>query len=92
MSTKLDVKKIYLAPAVASIFMGIVAWGSYQIFDHLIHMNSVSVVLAILLAVIFYAAAILAVGGYTKEEILAKGNPDPEACGEVTSGARVEKG
>lgn len=71
MSTKLDVKKIYLAPAVASIFMGIVAWGSYQIFDHLIHMNSVSVVLAILLAVIFYAAAILAVGGYTKEEILA---------------------
>ena len=71
MSTKLDVKKIYLAPAVASIFMGIVAWGSYQIFYHLIHMNSVSVVLAILLAVIFYAAAILAVGGYTKEEILA---------------------
>lgn len=76
MSTKLDVKKIYLAPAVASIFMGIVAWGSYQIFYHLIHMNSVSVVLAILLAVIFYAAAILAVGGYTKEEILTmpKGN------------------
>ena len=71
MSTKLNVKKIYLAPAVASIFMGIVAWGSYQIFYHLIHMNSVSVVLAILLAVIFYAAAILAVGGYTKEEILA---------------------
>lgn len=71
MSTKLDVKKIYLAPAVASIFMGIIAWGSYQIFYHLIHMNSVSVVLAILLAVIFYAAAILAVGGYTKEEILA---------------------
>lgn len=71
MSTKLDVKKIYLAPAVASIFMGIVAWGSYQIFYHLIHMNLVSVVLAILLAVIFYAAAILAVGGYTKEEILA---------------------
>lgn len=76
MSTKLDVKKIYLAPAVASIFMGIVAWGSYQIFYHLIHMNSVSVALAILLAFIFYAAAILAVGGYTKEEILAmpKGN------------------
>lgn len=71
MSTKLDVKKIYLAPAVASIFMGIVAWGSYQIFYHLIHMNSVSVALAILLAFIFYAAAILAVGGYTKEEILA---------------------
>lgn len=76
MSTKLDVKKIYLAPAVASIFMGIVVWGSYQIFYHLIHMNSVSVALAILLAFIFYAAAILAVGGYTKEEILAmpKGN------------------
>lgn len=76
MSTKLDVKKTYLAPAVASIFMGIVAWGSYQIFYHLIHMNSVSVALAILLAFIFYAAAILAVGGYTKEEILAmpKGN------------------
>ena len=39
-------------------------------------MNSVSVALAILLAFIFYAAAILAVGGYTKEEILAmpKGN------------------
>ncbi len=76
MSTKLDVKKIYLAPAIASVFMGIVAWGSYQIFYHLSHMNSVSVVLAILLAVVFYAAAILAVGGYTKEEILAmpKGN------------------
>lgn len=71
LSTKLDIKKIYLAPAVASVFMGIVAWGSFQILYHLTHINSISVMLAILLAVVFYAVAILAVGAYTKEEILA---------------------
>jgi stage V sporulation protein B len=71
LSTRLDVKKIYLAPAVASIFMGIVAWGVFKLLYMLTRINSISVVIAILVAVVFYAIAIIVAGGYSEKELMA---------------------
>jgi stage V sporulation protein B len=65
------VKKIYLAPAVASIFMGIVAWGVFKLLYMLTRINSISVVIAILVAVVFYAIAIIVAGGYSEKELMA---------------------
>ncbi len=79
LDTKINTKRVYAAPVMASILMGIVAWGCYQIFYRLISLfmsryaliNAISVVIAIVIAVIFYAAALLSFGKYSKEEILA---------------------
>ena len=79
LDTKINTKRVYAAPVMASVLMGIVAWGSYQIFYRLISLflsryaiiNAISVVIAIVLAVIFYAAALLSFGKYTREEIRA---------------------
>ncbi len=79
LDTKINTKRVYAAPIMASVLMGIVAWGSYQIFYRLISLfisryviiNAISVVIAIVFAVIFYAAALLSFGKYTREEILA---------------------
>lgn len=76
MDVCIDVKKVYMAPVVASIFMGIVAWGSFKLLYLVTGVNSLSVLVAIAIAVVFYFVAIIVTGGYTREELLAlpKGN------------------
>lgn len=71
LDTRLDIKRIYLAPIISSIFMGIAAWGSFKILYRIIAINSISLFAAIIFAIVVYAVILLRVGGYTKEEILA---------------------
>lgn len=74
LNTRMDIKHIFVAPAIASIMMGIVAYGIYQlIYRVIIHVNVVALFISILVAMLFYLAAIIKVGGYGREEL--KGLP-----------------
>ena len=72
----MDVKKIFVAPAIASLFMGIAAWGSYQLVYKVLHINSVSLIIAVIIAIVFYFMCILGLGVYKEEDLLRlpKGN------------------
>ena len=72
----MDVKKIFVAPAIASLFMGIAAWGSYQLIYRIVHINSVSLIIAVIIAIVFYFMCILGLGVYKEEDLLRlpKGN------------------
>ncbi|MBP3325248.1 MAG: polysaccharide biosynthesis protein [Coprococcus sp.] len=66
-----DFKRIYLAPTIASLFMGVVAYGSYKLIYMILPSNTVSLFAAIILAIIFYAVAIIKAGGYSEAELEA---------------------
>ncbi|MGN0394188.1 MAG: polysaccharide biosynthesis C-terminal domain-containing protein, partial [Coprococcus sp.] len=68
---RIDYKRIYLAPTIASLFMGVIAFGSYKLIYTIVHINIVSLFAAIILAIIFYVIAIIKVGGYSEEELEA---------------------
>ena len=72
----MDVKKIFVAPAIASLFMGIAAWGSYQLIYRIVHINLVSLIIAVIIAIVFYFMCILGLGVYKEEDLLRlpKGN------------------
>ena len=63
---KMDNRRIYVAPTIASIFMGVVTIIVYEGCRKLLG----NWVIAMFVAIIFYAVAILKAGGYTEEELL----------------------
>jgi stage V sporulation protein B len=75
--TRMDIKHIFVAPAISSIFMGAVAFVVYQaIYRFIIHSNVVALFASIFVAALFYLVAIIKVGGYGREELgaLPKGH------------------
>lgn len=70
LDAKMDIKKIYLVPILASLVMGVVAWGSYHLLYLVLPSNVICVIVAIVLAIIFYGIAIIKTGGYGQEELL----------------------
>lgn len=69
LSAKIDGKRVYFAPVVASLLMGAVAWGSYRAIYMIVHSNVISLVLSIVLSMLFYGIAMIKIGGYSKEEL-----------------------
>ena len=67
---RMDNRRIYVAPTIASIFMGVVTIIVYEGCRKLIGNWVISMFVAVFVAIIFYAVAILKVGGYTEEELL----------------------
>ena len=67
---KMDNRRIYVAPTIASIFMGVVTILVYEGCRALLGNWVVAMFIAVVVAIIFYAVAILKVGGYTEEELL----------------------
>lgn len=65
-----DVWRTYRAPAISSIFMGAAAICVYEGVSALTGSLCLSVLAAVLTAMAFYAALVLRIGGYTKEELL----------------------
>ena len=62
-------KKTFLVPAFASAIMGGIAYGGYKLFFMVTSNNLVSIIGAILLAVVAYAVTLLLLKGLSEEEI-----------------------
>lgn len=67
---KMDNRRIYVAPTIASIFMGVVTIIVYEGCRKLLGNWVIAMFVAVFVAIIFYAVAILKAGGYTEEELL----------------------
>ena len=66
----MDGKKIFLMPTISAIIMGVIAFFVYMGVSLVTHSNTVSLIVAILIAVIVYALLIIKIGGYSEEELL----------------------
>ena len=64
-----EVKKTFLAPLFSSAVMGAATWLVYRLFHLLTHSNLLSTLIAILAAVIVYAAVLLLCGGVSEEDL-----------------------
>ena len=67
---KQEVVKTFVIPAVCSLIMGAVTFGVYEGLFALTKIVAVSLVVAMLVAVIVYAVALLLLKGLTEEDIL----------------------
>ena len=67
---KMDSKKIFLMPTISAIIMGVIAFFVYMGVSLVTHSNTVSLIVAILIAIIVYALLIIRIGGYSEEELL----------------------
>ena len=77
---RIHVKKTFIKPFVASVIMGVVAFGAYYGLHYLVKSNLVSLIVAVLLAVIVYFVFVIKLKGITEEEIL-----------ELPKGAMIKK-
>lgn len=66
---KQEFQKTFVIPAIASLGMGVIAYGAYALCYLLTKQNLVSIIVSIILAVIVYAVALLLLKGLTEEEI-----------------------
>ena len=67
---KMDASLVFVKPTVASVLMGLCAFGSYKIFYMLIESNTLAMLGAILVGVVVYAVLILALKAITRDEIV----------------------
>ena len=66
---KPDVTKTFIKPAIASVIMGVVVYAAYFVCHKVSHSNAVSTVMAVLVGMIVYAAALLLIKGLTEKEL-----------------------
>ena len=67
---RINVKKTFIKPFVASVFMGIVAFGAYYGLHYMVKSNFVSLMVAVFLAVMVYFVLVIKLKGITEEELL----------------------
>ena len=67
---RINVKKIFIKPFMASVFMGVVAFGAYYGLYYLVKSNFVSLMVAVILAVMVYFVVVIKLKVITEEEIL----------------------
>lgn len=68
---RMDNRRIYVAPSIASVFMGAFTILIYEGGRALTGNWVVAMFISVFAAIIFYAVVILKVGGYTEEELLS---------------------
>ena len=66
---KQEFKRTFGSPLLASAIMGLAAWGTYQALYAVTLSMRISVIPAIIVAVVFYFAALLIFNGLTEEEL-----------------------
>lgn len=69
MDYRQEVFRCFVTPAVASLFMGIVAWGVYHGIYALIPSNAVSLALAVAVGALAYFVLEIVFGGVSEEEL-----------------------
>ena len=66
---KLNLGSVFIRPLIASLIMGAGAFGVYKLVFMLTSSNAISTLLAIIIAVVIYFAAVFMTGALTKEEV-----------------------
>lgn len=64
-----EIFKTFAIPAIAALLMGVVTYGGYALFHYVTKSNLVSIVIAIVLAVITYAVTLLLLKGLGEDEL-----------------------
>lgn len=64
-----DLLQIYVKPGAAAAVMGVGAFGVYKLMFKLCGKNSISVLIAIMIAVVIYGVVLLLIKGVTEEEL-----------------------
>lgn len=68
---KQDVKKLFILPFVASLFMGAVAFGVYEGLYALVKSNVISLICAVAIGAAVYGLLVIKLGVLSREEILS---------------------
>lgn len=66
---RLECKKTFLIPALASLFMGVMCWGGYYVLYYFTKSNLLGFLVAFILGVITYFVAIFLFDGVVEEEL-----------------------
>ena len=66
---KQEVVKTFVIPALSSLVMGLIAYGGYTLFYYLTKNNLISILIAIIVAVISYAVTLLLLKGLGEDEL-----------------------
>ena len=66
---KQEIVKTFVIPAVASLAMGVIAYGAYALCHMITKSNMISIIFSIIFAVITYAVTLLLLKGLSEEEI-----------------------
>ena len=64
-----EVVKTFLIPAIASLLMGVAAYGGYALFYFITKSNLISIIISIAIAVIIYAVILLLLKGLGEDEL-----------------------
>lgn len=67
---KQEVKKTFILPLIASLIMGVAAYGVYTLVHSVINSNTISVVAAICVAIIVYGVTVVLMKTMSEEEML----------------------
>lgn len=67
---KQEIRKTFIIPGISATIMGVVVWGSYKLVFMLSHINAVATLVSIFLGILVYFVLLLALKGFTKEELL----------------------
>lgn len=69
LKVKLDIKKYLIKPAMSAIIMGAIVYGAYSLLNMVLG-NTISTLLSIIIGVVTYGIAILALKVLTEEDIM----------------------
>ena len=64
-----ELKKTFAIPLIASVIMGLVTFLVYRLFSF-VHLGHFATLIALVIAVCVYAAALLLLGGLSRDELL----------------------
>ena len=67
---KFDFNKIFLKPSICAIICGVAAYSSHGLLAHVLNYK-LATVIAIMLAILVYGAALLLTGAISKEDFTA---------------------
>lgn len=67
--TKQNIWSTFIIPLIASLVMGLFVWLSYHVFHALVHSNTLSTLLSIVLGAIVYFIIMVLMGGITEKEM-----------------------
>lgn len=67
----LEIKKIFVIPGIASIFMALICWAVYYIVNHFLQSNTIAFLTAFVLGTLTYFIALFLFEGITEDELLS---------------------
>lgn len=62
-------KNTFFIPALSSLFMGVMCWGSYYVLNYLTKSNTVAFLISVLLGILTYFLAVFLFNGVSEEEL-----------------------